>query len=88
MKTLGIIRKIDELGRVVIPAEIRRAHGWDANQPMEMFMDGNSVVMKPYGQDLAKLEMISQLQKVDFITENAAAKEIIANAIKYIEEKV
>ncbi|HLR59640.1 MAG TPA: AbrB family transcriptional regulator, partial [Pseudogracilibacillus sp.] len=40
MKALGIVRKIDDLGRVVIPKEVRISQGWEPGHSMEMFMSG------------------------------------------------
>ncbi len=48
MKATGIVRKIDELGRVVIPKEIRKLMGWADGDPMEMFVDDNGVYLKKY----------------------------------------
>ncbi len=44
----GIVRKIDELGRIVIPKEIRRVLGWVDGDPIEIFTDGETVVLKGY----------------------------------------
>lgn len=48
MKALGIVRKLDELGRVVIPKEIRRQQGWKQGTPLEMFNDKDGLFIKPY----------------------------------------
>ncbi len=48
MKATGIVRKIDELGRVVLPIELRRTLNIDIRDPLEIFVDGDSVVLKPY----------------------------------------
>lgn len=48
MKATGIIRRIDELGRIVIPKEIRRQLGLRESTPMELFVEGNSVLFKKY----------------------------------------
>lgn len=49
MKALGIIRKIDELGRIVIPKEIRDTYGLTIGTPMEMFTDDDGgIVFKRY----------------------------------------
>lgn len=42
MRTTGIIRRIDELGRVVIPREIRKTCGIHEGDPLEIFMDRNN----------------------------------------------
>lgn len=51
METLGYVRKIDELGRLVIPIEIRRKFDIDhPNDSVEFFSDGNSIIIKKYAQ--------------------------------------
>ena len=48
MKSTGIIRKMDELGRVVIPIEIRNQFGISEKDPMEIYVDGSNIVLKKY----------------------------------------
>jgi transcriptional pleiotropic regulator of transition state genes len=48
MKSTGIIRKIDELGRVVIPMEMRRAMGIEDGDSFEIFVDGEHIVFSKY----------------------------------------
>ena len=49
MKTSGIIRRLDDLGRIVIPKEIRRQTGVREGSPMEIYIDDEkSIVLKPY----------------------------------------
>ncbi|MDR2457510.1 MAG: AbrB/MazE/SpoVT family DNA-binding domain-containing protein [Clostridiales Family XIII bacterium] len=48
MKAVGIVRKVDLLGRVVIPAEIRRTLNVEVNDPMEIFMDNDKIVLRKY----------------------------------------
>lgn len=40
MKSTGIVRKVDELGRVVLPIELRRTLGIEEKDPLEIYMDG------------------------------------------------
>lgn len=47
MKTLGIVKKVDELGRLVIPSEIRRSLGID-KENVEFFMDGDKLILTKY----------------------------------------
>ena len=63
----GIIRRFDDLGRIVIPKEIRRAHGWEEGTPIEIVPDGEDVILRPYGdnqrlEDLLN-ELISQMEE-------------------------
>ncbi len=50
MKATGIVRRMDDLGRVVIPKEIRRSLGITDGDPLELYIDTveNALVMKPY----------------------------------------
>ncbi|ODA08704.1 AbrB/MazE/SpoVT family DNA-binding domain-containing protein [Paenibacillus polymyxa] len=48
MKATGIVRRIDDLGRVVIPKELRRVLGIKAGDPLEIFTDGNYVSFRKY----------------------------------------
>lgn len=48
MKSTGIVRKVDELGRVVIPIEVRRTLGIKEKDPIEIFIDGEQIVLKKY----------------------------------------
>lgn len=48
MKSTGIIRKVDELGRVVIPIELRNQFQIAEKDPLEIFVDGSSIVLKKY----------------------------------------
>lgn len=48
MKSTGIVRRVDELGRVVIPIELRRTLGIKEKDAMEIYVDHDSIVLKKY----------------------------------------
>ena len=48
MKATGIVRRIDDLGRVVIPKEIRRTMRIREGDPLALFLDGNNIVFSKY----------------------------------------
>lgn len=48
MKSTGIVRKVDELGRVVIPMELRRTMNIDLKDPLEIFVDEKYLYFKKY----------------------------------------
>ena len=56
MKATGIIRRVDDLGRIVIPKEVRRQLKITEGTPMELYTDGNKVIFQKYfpGTVLAK----------------------------------
>ncbi|WP_261134753.1 AbrB/MazE/SpoVT family DNA-binding domain-containing protein [Bacillus sp. Marseille-Q3570] len=48
MKSTGIVRKVDELGRVVIPIELRRTLGIAEKDALEIYVDDDRIVLKKY----------------------------------------
>lgn len=48
MKSIGIVRKVDQLGRVVIPMELRKSMDIKEGQPLEIYVDGEQIVLKKY----------------------------------------
>lgn len=48
MKATGIIRKVDDLGRIVIPVELRRALDIDIKDPIEIFTEGKQIILQKY----------------------------------------
>jgi len=48
MKSTGIVRKVDELGRIVLPIELRRTLGIDEKDSLEIYVDGTSVILRKY----------------------------------------
>ena len=48
MKSTGIVRKVDELGRVVIPIEIRNKFDISEKDPIEIYVDGSTIILKKY----------------------------------------
>lgn len=57
MESTGIIKRMDDLGRIQIPKELRRIvfglEGWDSctGVPLEFFIDGDSIVIKKYKEN-------------------------------------
>lgn len=48
MKATGIVRKVDELGRIVLPMELRRTFGIEKEDPVEIFVDGSNIILRKY----------------------------------------
>ena len=48
MKSTGIVRQVDELGRVVLPIELRRTLNIDKKDSLEIYVDGNNIILKKY----------------------------------------
>ena len=57
----GIVRRVDDLGRVVIPKEIRRARGWEEGAPIEIIPDGNEVILRLYADNQRLEDLLNEL---------------------------
>lgn len=48
MKNIGIVRKVDELGRIVIPKELRRTLNLEEGDGLEIYTEGEQIILKKY----------------------------------------
>jgi len=48
MLNSGVVRKIDALGRLVIPVELRKTLGWEIGSPVEFYVENETVILKKY----------------------------------------
>jgi transcriptional pleiotropic regulator of transition state genes len=48
MKSTGIVRKVDELGRIVLPIELRRTLEVAEKDALEIYVDGEQIILKKY----------------------------------------
>ncbi|MDK8193745.1 AbrB/MazE/SpoVT family DNA-binding domain-containing protein [Paenibacillus sp. UMB7766-LJ446] len=48
MKATGMVRRIDDLGRLVLPKELRKVRGIENGDPLEFFVDGDKIVLRKY----------------------------------------
>ncbi|NLK93895.1 MAG: AbrB/MazE/SpoVT family DNA-binding domain-containing protein [Clostridiales bacterium] len=48
MKSTGIVRKVDELGRIVIPIELRRTLDIEEKDALEIYVEGEQIILKKY----------------------------------------
>ncbi len=48
MKSVGIVRKVDELGRIVLPIELRRTLDIAERDPLEIYVEGSSIILKKF----------------------------------------
>lgn len=51
MKSTGIIRSVDSLGRFVLPKELRGLFGITTDTPLEIFTDGDTILLRKYRAD-------------------------------------
>ena len=48
MKSTGIVRKLDDLGRIVLPVELRRTLDIADKSPLEIYVEGDSIILRKY----------------------------------------
>ena len=101
MRATGIIRRVDDLGRVVIPKEIRRQMKIKEGDPLEIFIDGKMICFQPYNPieteqwEVALRIAKTMLKDIKFAILNsygevmgANTKEVVIDNEKYFTEIV
>ena len=99
MRATGIVRRIDDLGRIVIPKEIRNNLGIKEGDPMELFVDGDTICFQKYSTlpELVKTvesfiaqvsdqDALRDLEENDAIAIRALAKILQNNLSKFSQE--
>lgn len=81
MKSTGIVRKVDELGRIVLPIELRRTLDIAEKDPLEIYMEGDSIVLHKYEPACVFCD-----SSKDII--NYRGKNICSECIRLLGEKV
>ena len=62
MKATGMVRRVDDLGRVVIPKEIRRSMGIKEGEPLEIYLENDAVIFRRYSYNLVdEVERVAEL---------------------------
>jgi AbrB family transcriptional regulator (stage V sporulation protein T) len=86
MKATGLVRRIDDLGRVVIPKEIRRTYGINSGDPLEIFTDNEGcIILKKYDPLPEIRNRVEKLQEM--ITENTNYEpEVTKSAVTLLTE--
>lgn len=92
MEHTGIIRRVDDLGRVVIPKEVRRMMGFCENQPLEIFPDPDNgyVILRGYDSIRPISDLVSDLRQRISEEENLENKAVLVeklNELSFILKK-
>ena len=81
MKSTGIVRKVDELGRIVLPIELRRTLDIAEKDPLEIYMEGDSIVLRKYQQACVFCDSTKDIV-------NFRGKNICSDCIRLLGEKL
>ena len=63
MKATGMVRKVDHLGRLVLPMELRRNLGIGTGDPVEFYVDGELLILKKYDATGSVEELVDKLEQ-------------------------
>lgn len=82
MKATGIIRRVDDVGRVVIPKEIRKRIGIVDGEPMEIYLEDDAIVYKKYNANISVGDAINRLRdhienEIDCICQDELLEKIV-----------
>ena len=87
MKATGIVRRIDDLGRVVIPKEIRRTCNIREGDPLEIFLQDDGVVFKKYIPTYRD-DLMTTLQDAADYYDNSEEDRVTAEQLRKIAKEV
>lgn len=90
MKSLGIVRKVDELGRIVLPKELRdtfniKGGAKGTGDPLEIYVDGDNIILRKYSPGCHCCGNADILVEVCGIKLCASCLEKFKNAAKYTD---
>ena len=91
MKATGVVRRIDDLGRIVIPKEIRRNFKINEGDSLEIFVDSNGIILKKYSllDDMVEvaLDLVEIVRKVYGKNVIITDKEKVIAAVKELNKQ-
>lgn len=86
MKSTGITRKVDELGRVVIPKELRDNFDIKEKDPLEIFTEGGNIILRKYEPaNENKIRTQVEMEKLLGELSTDEQKRIVADAINLLK---
>lgn len=86
MKATGIVRKVDDLGRLVIPMETRKTLGIGVGEPMEFFVEGDVIVLKKYDTTDSVAELLKKMEMEICLKEGFMAPEKLHGLLQKVQE--
>ena len=87
MKATGIVRRVDDLGRVVIPKEARRACNIREGDPLEIFLQDGAVVFKKYNPTYRD-DLMATLQDAADYYDNYEDDRVTAEQLRKIAQEI
>ncbi len=86
MKATGITRKVDDLGRVVLPIELRRNLGIEVADTLEIFTEGDNIILQRYNAVDDLLTMTCRLKNRVAVEDCGEIKPVLMDKLAEIEK--
>jgi AbrB family transcriptional regulator (stage V sporulation protein T) len=86
MKPIGVVRKVDRLGRLVIPKEVRDVYGWDVGTPIEIMATDEGLFLRMYRPNEEKTLVLSYIQQLEQLIPQEQVKPVLTRIRKYVEQ--
>lgn len=86
-KATGYVRKIDKLGRVVLPAQIRKELGWIEGTQLEILSTPEGILLKGFFSPVGKKHAVKRFESIISSLTDLQSEEVLEQIDKYIESQ-
>jgi transcriptional pleiotropic regulator of transition state genes len=86
MKNTGIVRKLDELGRITLPIELRRTLDVTERDPLEIYTDEDTIVLKKYQGEVHRCAHCDETKDLKKLGKKYICKKCAADAFALVME--
>lgn len=87
MKATGIIRKMDELGRLCLPRELRRTLDIEDCAPIEIFVDKDAIVLKKYNPNPNACIFCNSTKHTESFYDKPICRKCVEKLIEIVKER-
>lgn len=86
-KATGYVRKIDKLGRVVLPAQIRKELGWKEGTQLEILSTTEGILLKGFFSPVGRAQAVKKFESIVSSLTDLESEEVLEQVNKFIESK-
>jgi transcriptional pleiotropic regulator of transition state genes len=84
MRSTGVVRKLDNLRRIVIPKEVLDSKGMTSGTPLEVFVQGDEIILRKYNPGCKLCGSLQSVIDVDGVRICVACCKRLADAVKRV----
>ncbi|MEE6134578.1 AbrB/MazE/SpoVT family DNA-binding domain-containing protein [Priestia sp. GS2] len=86
-KALGFIRKMDPVGRIVIPAELRKQYNWKPGTSVEMLSTAEGLVLRTFRSEINKEKVVIDFKSIMSSLSDLESKEVLDALVAHLDAK-